>query len=127
METNDQKKMSILNIPAFWMSQQKPWRITVYRTSMERLAYKSVLPYLSLYIILMGATKAQLGAVTAVGLFISAILGPYLGQRIDREGPKRSYIFGILIILGAYLSWATARAWQIILLPCFHRAWTALA
>ena len=58
MEENKEKKSgSFLNIPEFWMKQLKAWRITVYRTSMERLAYKMILPYLSLFIILLGATK----------------------------------------------------------------------
>ena len=41
MEENKEKKSgSFLNIPEFWMKQRKAWRITVYRTSMERLAYR---------------------------------------------------------------------------------------
>lgn len=43
MEENKEKKSgSFLNIPEFWMKQRKAWRITVYRTSMERLAYKMI-------------------------------------------------------------------------------------
>ena len=74
-----QKQGSDLNILAFWKAQQIPWRITVIRTSLERLAYKMLLPYLSLYIILMGATKTQLGFITSAGLLLMAFIGPALG------------------------------------------------
>ena len=81
MEENKEKKSgSFLNIPEFWMKQRKDWRITVYRTSMERLAYKMILPYLSLFIILLGATKTQYGYITSAGLIVGGIMGPYVGQ-----------------------------------------------
>ena len=96
-----QKQGSDLNILAFWKAQQIPWRITVIRTSLERLAYKMLLPYLSLYIILMGATKTQLGFITSAGLLLMAFIGPALGNLIDTKGPKRAYIFGICILIGS--------------------------
>lgn len=108
-----QRQGSDLNIFAFWRAQQKPWKITVIRTSLERFAYKMVLPYLSLFIILMGATKSQLGLVTSIGMLITAFLGPYLGQLIDRSGPKRVYMVGIAILLGAYAAFASATIWQV--------------
>jgi len=104
---------SDLNILAFWKAQQKPWRITVIRTSLERLGYKMILPYLSLFIILMGATKAQLGLITSFGLIITAFLGPFLGQLIDRGGPKRVYIFGICVLIGGYMAFFAAPVWQV--------------
>ena len=108
-----QSSASDLNILAFWKAQMKPWRITVIRTSLERLGYKMILPYLSLFIILMGATKAQLGLITSAGLLVTAFLGPALGQVIDRNGPKRVYIFGILILIGGYLAFYSAPVWQV--------------
>lgn len=98
------KKTSDLNILAFWKSQQKPWKITVIRTSLERLGYKMLLPYLSLYIILMGATKTQLGLVTSAGLICTALMGPALGNFIDTKGPKKAYLFGICVLIGSYLA-----------------------
>lgn len=74
-DTTQNQTTTALNIPAFWKAQRKDWRITVIRTSLERLGYKIILPYLTLYIILLGATKTQLGFVTSLGL---------IGQRIDR-------------------------------------------
>ena len=79
METST-KKGSDLNIWAFWKAQKPAWRVTVVRTSLERFGYKLVLPYLSLYVILMGATKTQLGLVTSLGLITAGLIGPWLGQ-----------------------------------------------
>ncbi|MDD3193549.1 MAG: hypothetical protein PHE47_06820 [Oscillospiraceae bacterium] len=96
MKTDEtQEQTAALNIPKFWKAQQRDWRITVIRTSLERLGYKIILPYLTLYIILLGATKTQLGLITSLGLIASGLLGPYIGQVIDRHGPKRVYIVGI--------------------------------
>ncbi len=107
------KQTSDLNIFAFWKAQQKTWKVTVIRTSLERLGYKLVLPYLSLYIILMGATKAQIGYVTSIGLLMAAFLSPILGQYIDRHGPKKMYMFGICVLISCYIAFANAHIWQI--------------
>lgn len=114
-----QKQGSDLNILAFWKAQQTTWKITVIRTSLERLAYKMLLPYLSLYIILMGATKTQLGFITSAGLILMALVGPVLGNLIDTKGPKRAYIFGICILIGSYLAFGGAKIWQVAALGMF--------
>ncbi len=107
------KQTSDLNIFAFWKAQQKAWRVTVIRTSLERLGYKMVLPYLTLYIVMMGATKAQVGYVTSAGLIMAAFLSPILGQYIDRNGPKKMYMFGIGVLIACYVAFAGAKVWQI--------------
>lgn len=112
-------RASELNIFSFWKAQQKSWKITVIRTSLERLGYKLILPYLSLFIILLGANKTQLGLVTSAGLICAALLAPLLGQHIDRHGPKRMYLFGIFILLGGYLAFCGAKTWQIAALGMF--------
>ena len=112
-------KENSLNIFKFWKAQQPAWKITVYRTSMERLGYKAVLPYLSLYIVLMGATKAQIGYVTSLGMVVAALMAPILGQHIDRHGPKKMYIFGIMVLLGGYLALWGAPVWQVAALGMF--------
>ena len=120
METETtQNQAAALNIPAFWKAQQKDWRITVIRTSLERLGYKIILPYLTLYIVLLGATKTQLGLVTSLGLIASGLIGPYIGQVIDRHGPKKVYVVGILILAGGYLAFASAPVWQVAALGMF--------
>ena len=112
-------KENSLNIFKFWKAQQPAWKITVYRTSMERLGYKAVLPYLSLYIVLMGATKAQIGTVTAMGTLVAAVMAPFLGSYIDKNGPKKMYLLGIAVLLGGYLALWQAPIWQVAALGMF--------
>ena len=112
MESTNNKRGSDLNIFAFWNAQKTAWKVTVIRTSLERFGYKLVLPYLSLYVILMGATKTQLGLVTSLGLVTAGLIGPWLGQQIDRHGPKKMYILGICILIFGYIAFASANVWQ---------------
>ncbi|MBQ9970263.1 MAG: MFS transporter [Oscillospiraceae bacterium] len=118
METST-KKSSDLNIWAFWKAQKPAWRVTVIRTSLERFGYKLVLPYLSLYVILMGATTTQLGLVTSLGLITAGLIGPWLGQQIDRHGPKKMYIFGIAVLILGYIAFGFAKVWQVAALGMF--------
>lgn len=114
-----EQKANGLNIFAFWKAQMPAWRVTVVRTSLERLGYKLVLPYLTLYIVLMGANKTQIGFVTSAGLVCAAFLGPILGQQIDIHGPKKMYIRGILVLIGGYCAFLGAPIWQVAALGMF--------
>ncbi|MBU1743887.1 MAG: hypothetical protein KKH02_08990 [Proteobacteria bacterium] len=40
---------------SFLKRQQRDWKITVLRTSLDKLAYQMVFPYLSIYIVALGA------------------------------------------------------------------------
>ena len=119
MANNVKEKKNDLDVIGFWKAQQPAWKITVYRTSMERLVYKAVLPYLTLYIVLMGATKAQIGTVTAMGTLVAAVMAPFLGSYIDKNGPKKMYLLGIAVLLGGYLALWQAPIWQVAALGMF--------
>lgn len=119
MANNVKEKKNDLDVIGFWKAQQPAWKITVYRTSMERLVYKAVLPYLTLYIVLMGATKSQIGTVTAMGTLVAAIMAPFLGSYIDINGPKKMYILGIIVLLLGYIALWGAPVWQIAALGMF--------
>ena len=119
MANNVKEKKNDLDVIGFWKAQQPAWKITVYRTSMERLVYKAVLPYLTLYIVLMGATKSQIGTVTAMGTLVAAIMAPFLGSYIDINGPKKMYILGIVVLLLGYIALWGAPVWQIAALGMF--------
>ena len=107
------KKDSMFNIPAFWKVQQRDWKVTVVRTSLERLAYQMIYPYLSIYIVALGAQKTQLGIITSLGMILAGLLGPFTGQLIDRRGPKNVYLVGISMLIAAYLAYAAAPIWQV--------------
>ena len=60
---NNDRKRSLNFLPAFiddgasfLRRQQRDWKITVLRTSLDKLAYQMVFPYLSIYIVALGAT-----------------------------------------------------------------------
>lgn len=117
---NQVKKESLwdmlVGIPRFWKAQRKDWKVTVLRTSMERLGYQIIYPYLSLYIIALGASKSQLGTITSLGMLMSGLLGPYIGRFIDRNGAKKIYMFGIIMLLTSYLLYAGAPTWHLCVL-----------
>ncbi len=103
----------LLDIPAFWGKQQSDWKVTVIRTSMERFGYQVIVPYLSIYIVALGARKADLGLITSIGMLLTGLLGPLTGHLIDQNGPKKIYIVGIVMLIAAYMTYAMAPTWQI--------------
>ncbi len=113
MSTAEAKQGSgaFFGIPAFWKAQMKDWRTTVVRTSLDRLGYNIIYPYLSLYIIALGASKAQLGIITSIGMLMSGLLGPITGKFIDQQGYKKVYLIGIAFLMAAYFTYAFAQSW----------------
>jgi MFS family permease len=101
---------------SFFKRQARDWRVTVARTSLDRLVYQMVFPYQSLYIISLGASATQLGAINSAGMAVAAILGPFTGWLIDRVGAKRVYLAGIAMLVVSYLCYAAAQNWVMALL-----------
>lgn len=101
---------------AFLKRQQRDWKITVLRTSLDKLAYQMVFPYLSIYIIALGATVTQLGMVNSFGMIAAGIVGPLTGWFIDRTGPKKIYLVGISCLAISYLSYAVAHDWLVTII-----------
>jgi len=75
-----------------------------------------VFPYLSIYIIALGATVTQLGMVNSLGMIAAAGSSPLTGWFIDRTGPKKIYLLGIGLLLISYLTYAIAQSWLIIII-----------
>lgn len=97
---------------SFLIRQPRDWKVTVIRTSLDRFAYQIVFPYLSVYIMALGATGVQLGLVNSLGMIVAGLCGPYTGWLIDRIGPKKIYLFGIGILAAAYLCYGVAVRWE---------------
>ncbi len=93
--------------------QARDWKVTVMRTSLDRLAYQMVFPYLSIYILALGATVTQLGFVMSFGMLLAGLLAPFIGWYIDQIGPKKIYLLGIGMLAVAYLTYGIARDWII--------------
>jgi len=100
----------------FLKRQQWDWKITVTRTSLDRFAYQIVFPYLSLYIVALGATATELGFVNGLGMIAAGIISPLTGWFIDRSGPKKIYLLGIGFLAISYLTYAIAQSWLITIL-----------
>ena len=98
---------------AFLRRQDRDWRITVLRTSLDKMTYQMVFPYLSIYIVALGATGTQLGVVNGIGMIIAGLFGPFTGSFIDRSGPKRIYLIGIGLLALSYLSYGLAGRWEV--------------
>ncbi|MDP2644918.1 MAG: MFS transporter [Desulfobacterales bacterium] len=102
----------ISNGLAFLKRQEKDWKVTVARTSLDRLAYQMVFPYLSIYIISLGASATKLGMVNSIGMIIAAATGPLTGWYMDRLGPKKIYLVGIAFMAVSYLVYGIAQNWE---------------
>jgi MFS family permease len=98
---------------SFLARQQRDWKVTVLRTSLDKLAYQMVFPYLSIYIVALGATGTQLGIVNSVGMIVAGFCGPFTGWLIDRIGPKKIYLIGIGFMAVSYLTFGLAQDWEI--------------
>ncbi|MBI2858541.1 MAG: MFS transporter [Chloroflexi bacterium] len=111
--------------PRFWFfskgisfveRQQRDWKVTVARTSLDKLAYQTVFPYLSIYVVALGATATQLGLVNTIGMTLAGIIAPFTGWFIDRTGPKNIYLLGISLVAISYLTYGIAQSWLITII-----------
>jgi len=100
----------------FLKRQHRDWKITVLRTSLDKLAYQMVFPYLSIYIVALGATGTQLGIVNSMGMIIAGLCGPFTGWFIDRIGPKKIYLIGIGFLAVSYLTYGLAQSWEVTII-----------
>jgi len=100
----------------FLRRQRRNWKVTVVRTSLRTLVYKTVFPYQSIYIVALGATATQLGMVNTAGMGIAGLLSPLTGWLIDRIGTKRIYLIGISLLVTSYLIYGVAHSWTIIII-----------
>jgi MFS family permease len=98
---------------SFLRRQQRDWKITVLRTSLDKMAYQMVFPYLSIYIVALGATGTQLGLVNSIGMAAAGVAGPFTGWFIDRIGARRIYLIGIGPLALSYLTYGLAMRWEV--------------
>jgi MFS family permease len=100
----------------FLKRQHRDWKVTVLRTSLDKFAYQMVFPYLSIFIVALGASGTQLGFVNSIGMVVAGLCGPLTGWLIDRIGPKRIYLVGIGFLAISYMSYGLARSWEVTII-----------
>jgi MFS family permease len=83
---------------------------------MDKLAYQMVFPYLSVYIVALGASGTQLGMVNSIGMMIAGLFSPFTGWFIDRVGPKKIYLLGITFMAVCYLTYSLAQSWGVTII-----------
>jgi len=110
---SSKKQNLLLSVPSFWKRQMSDWKVTVIRTSLERFGYQMIYPYLSIYIIALGATKSDLGLVTSISMILAGLLGPLTGQLIDMKGPRKIYLIGIMILMASYIIYGLSPTWYV--------------
>jgi len=74
--------------------QERDWKVTVVRTSLDKFSYQMLFPYLSIYIVALGATGTQLGLVNSIGMIAAGAVSMLIGWFIDQSGPKKIYKSG---------------------------------
>jgi len=97
------------NSLSFIKRQQKDWVVTAVRTSLDKFAYQMVFPYLSVYIVALGATGTQLGLVNSLAMILAGIAALFVGWMIDRIGAKKIYLIGIGLLAVSYLTYGIAQ------------------
>ena len=58
----------------FLHRQPLEWKVTAARTSINRFFYQMVVPYISVYIVALGASGTELGAVNALGIAVAGLV-----------------------------------------------------
>lgn len=101
---------------SFFGRLPRDWIVTASRTSIFRLFYQMLIPYLSIYVLGLGATGTDLGLVNSAGMLAAAILCPFTGWLMDRIGPKRIYLGGIGLLALSWLIYGLAQSWPVIIL-----------
>jgi MFS family permease len=100
----------------FLNRQQRDWKVTVVRTSLDKFAYQMIFPYLSIFIVALGATATQLGMVNSIGMIMAGVVCPLVGWLIDRKGPKKIYLSGIGFLIVSYFTYGVAQNWAVTII-----------
>ncbi len=100
----------------FISRQKRDFKVTITRQAGHWFLYQMTLPYLSIYIVALGASKLQLGLINSIGLGVSAVASAFAGWLVDRYGVKRIYLSGIAMLVISSLVYALARDWTVAIL-----------
>lgn len=97
----------------FFRRQQRDWKISLVRSNTHMFLHRLIDPYLSIYIIALGATATQLGLINSIGMVVAGIFSLFIGTLIDRVGVKKVYLLTIAMLILAYFVYGIAQSWVI--------------
>jgi len=100
---------------AFVRRQPRQWMLSAFRSALAMFLYNLVAPYLSVYILGLGASATQLGVVSGVGMAVAGLAAPLIGWVIDRRGVRRLYLIGVGLLAVSYLMYGLAGNWALAL------------
>ena len=97
----------------FFSRQERSFKINMLRAALQQFAVMLTRQYESIYIIALGATPLQLGAINGLGGLVRAASALPTGWSVDRYGLKKTFLYGTsLMALGAFL-YALATNWMV--------------
>ncbi|MFC1869942.1 MFS transporter [Chloroflexota bacterium] len=103
--------LSLLEAGSFLKRQHRDWKVTVVRTSLDKFAYQMIFPYLSIYIVALGANATKLGIANSIGMILAGLCGPFTGWFIDIIGPKKIYLLGISMMAISHFTYGISHSW----------------
>ena len=100
----------------FVKRQQRDWKISAGRSNIHWFLHRLINPYLSIYIMALGATATQLGIINSIGMVMAGLVSPFIGTLIDRIGVKRIYLLTITMLSISYLVYGISQSWVIAII-----------
>ncbi|MFC1946618.1 MFS transporter [Chloroflexota bacterium] len=116
MQAINSAKNGIARGYGFFKRQERDWRVSVFRSNTHIFMHRIIDPYLSIYIIALGATATQLGLINSIGMIVGGLVAPVLGSLIDRIGVKKVYLITIFFVAVAYLLYGIAGTWVVAII-----------
>jgi MFS family permease len=107
--------------------QPRDWKTAAVRNSTSSFSYYLTLPYLSIYIVALGASGGQIGLVNSIGQVIGGIFALFSGWLVDKSGVKPVMLIALGITALSYLVYGIAQYWMvaIIAMSLYWIGWSA--
>jgi len=98
----------------FIARQERPFRVNLFRVSIQNFFVSLTQQYQSIFITGLGATPFQVGILNSAGGLAGAAIAAPTGWLADRRGIKDVMLFGMIFMLLGTLSFVLAPDWTIV-------------
>lgn len=93
------------------LREMKGLAIFSVATSIRTLGTGAVTAFFGTYAYILGANSFEVSLVAIAGLMTTALLGTFLGRRVDMYGEIRSYIYGTVVVIFSLIVYSLASVW----------------